>query len=85
MKVPAKVGVPEIVMILDAQAAVTPAGRPEAVPMPVAPVMVCVMLVSAVLMHRVGVEDAAPTVLSDVTVMVPEAFTVPHPPVSGMV
>ena len=82
---PAKVGVPEIVMILDAQAAVTPAGRPEAVPMPVAPVMVCVMLVSAVLMHRVGVEDAAPTVLSDVTVMVPEAFTVPHPPVNGMV
>ena len=85
MKVPAKVGVPEIVMILDAQAAVTPAGRPEAVPMPVAPVRVCVMLVSAVLMHRVGVEDAAPTVLSDVTVMVPEAFTVPHPPVNGMV
>ena len=82
---PAKVGVPEIVMILDAQAAVTPAGRPEAVPMPVAPVMVCVMLVSAVLMHRVGLEDAAPTVLSDVTVMVPEAFTVPHPPVNGMV
>ena len=82
---PAKVGVPEIVMILDAQAAVTPAGRPEAVPMPVAPVMVCVMLVSAVLMHRVGVEDAAPTVLSEVTVMVPEAFTVPHPPINGMV
>ena len=82
---PAKVGVPEIVMILDAQAAVTPAGRPEAVPMPVAPVMVCVMLVSAVLLHRVGVEDADPTVLSDVTVIVPEAFTVPHPPVSGIV
>ena len=71
-------------MVLAAQEAVTPAGRPEAVPMPVEPV-VCVMLVSAVLMHRVGVEDAAPTVLSDVTVMVPEAFTVPHPPVSGMV
>ena len=82
---PDAVGVPEIVMVLVAQAAVTPAGRPEAVPMPVAPVMVCVMLVSAVLMHRVGVEDAAPTVLSDVTVMVPEAFTVPHPPVNGMV
>ena len=85
MKVPAEVGVPLIVIVLDAQAAVTPAGSPEAVPMPVAPVMVCVMLVSAVLMHRVGVEDAAPTVLSDVTVMVPEAFTVPHPPVNGMV
>ena len=82
---PAAVGVPEIVMVLDAQTAVTPAGRPMAVPMPVAPVVVCVMLVSAVLMHRLGVEDAAPTVLSGVTVMLPEAFTVPHPPVNGMV
>ena len=72
-------------MVLDAQTAVTPAGRPMAVPMPVAPVVVCVMLVSAVLMHRLGVEDAAPTVLSGVTVMLPEAFTVPHPPVNGMV
>jgi hypothetical protein len=43
------------------------------------------MLVSAVLMQRVGMEEAAPTVLSGVTVMVPEAFTVPHPPVNGMV
>ena len=72
-------------IVLAAQAAVTPAGSPVAVPMPVAPVVVCVMLVSAVLMHRLGVEDAAPTVLSGVTVMLPEAFTVPHPPVNGMV
>ena len=85
MKVPAKVGVPEIVMILDAQAAVTPAGRPEAVPMPVAPVMVCVMLVSAVLMHKVGVEEAAPAVSSGVTIIVPVAFTLLHPPVKGMI
>ena len=85
MKVPAEVGVPEIVIVLDAQAAVTPAGSPEAVPMPVALVVVCVIAVRAVLMHRVGVEEAAPTVLSGVTVMVPVAFTVPHPPVSGMV
>ena len=72
-------------IVLDAQAAVTPAGRPVAVPIPVAPVVVCVMLVSAVLMHKVGIVEAAPTVLSGVTVMVPEAFTVPHPPVNGMV
>jgi hypothetical protein len=85
VKRPAAVGVPEIVIVLDAQAAVTPAGRPEAVPMPVAPVVTCVILVSAVLLHRVGVEEAAPTVLSGVTVIMPEAFTVPHPPVSGMV
>ena len=82
---PAAVGVPLIVIVLDAQEAVTPAGRPVAVPIPVAPVVVCVMLVSAVLMQRAGVEDAAPAVLSGVTVMVPEAFTVPHPPVSSMV
>ena len=82
---PEAVGVPLIVIVLDAQVAVTPAGRPVAVPIPVAPVVVCVMLVSAVLMHKVGIVEAAPTVLSGVTVMVPEAFTVPHPPVNGMV
>jgi hypothetical protein len=31
------------------------------------------------------VEEAAPTVLSGVTVMVPVAFTLPQPPISGMV
>ena len=85
MKVPAEVGVPEIVIVLDAQAAVTPAGSPEAVPMPVALVVVCVIAVRAVLMQSAGMEEAAPTVLSGVTVIVPVAFTVPHPPVSGMV
>jgi hypothetical protein len=83
--VPAAVAVPLIVIVLDAQEAVTPAGSPVAVPIPVAPVVVCVMFVSAVLMQRVGMEDAAPAVLSGVTIMVPEAFTVPHPPVNGMV
>ena len=82
---PAAVGVPLIVIVLDAQEAVTPAGSPEAVPMPVAPVVVCVIAVKAVLMQSVGVEEAAPTVLFGVTVMVPEAFTVPHPPVNGIV
>ena len=85
MNVPEAVGVPLIVIVLDAQAAVTPAGRPVAVPMPVAPVVVCMIAVRAVWMHSVGVEEAAPTVLSGVTVIVPLAFTVPQPPVSGMV
>ena len=71
-------------MVLDAQEAVTPAGRPLAVPMPVAPVVVSVIAVNAVLMQRVGEVEAAPTVLSGVTIIVPVAFTVPHPPVSGM-
>ncbi len=82
---PAAVGVPEIVIVLAAQEADTPAGRPVAVPIPLAPVVVCVIAVRAVLMHSVGVEEADPTVLSGVTVMVPVAFTVPHPPVSGMI
>ena len=81
---PEAVGVPLIVIVLDAQEAVIPAGRPVEVPMPAAPVVVCVMSVRAVLMQRVGVEEAAPTVLSCVTIMVPEAFTMPHPPINGM-
>ncbi len=72
-------------MVLAAQLAVTPAGRPVAVPIPVAPVVVCVIAVSGVLIQRVGVADAADTVLSGVTVMVPVAFMLPQPPVMGMV
>ncbi len=82
---PGDKGVPLIVIVLDAHDAVTPAGRPVAVPMPVATVVVCVIAVSAVFMQRVGVEEAAPTVLSGVTVMVPVAFIASQPPVSGMV
>ena len=73
-----------MVIVLVAQAAVTPAGNPVAVPIPVAPVVVCVIAVNAVLIHKVGVDDAAPAVLSGVTIMVPVAFTLPHPPVNGI-
>ena len=75
---------PLIVIVLLAHAAVTPAGKPVAVPMPVAPVVVCVMFVNAVLIHNVGDELAAPAVLSGVTVIVPVAFTLPQPPVKGI-
>jgi hypothetical protein len=37
-----------------------------------------------VLIHNVGVDDAAVTVLLGVTVIVPVAFTLPQPPVNGM-
>ena len=80
-------GVPEIVIVLLAQAALTPAGNPVAVPMPVAPVVACVIFVKAVLIHKVGVLDAAPAVLAGVgvTVIVPVALTEePQPPVNGM-
>ena len=84
MNVPDAVGVPLIVIVFDAHAAVTPAGRPVAVPMPVAPVVVCVTAGRAVLRHKVGVEEAEEAVLDGVTVMVPVAVTLPQPPVSGM-
>jgi hypothetical protein len=73
-----------MVILLEDQAAVTPAGRPVGVPMPVAPVVTCVMAVRGVFTHKVGVEEAAPTVFSGVTVMVPVADTLPQPPVSGI-
>ena len=81
---PDAVGMPLIAIAFDAHDAVTPAGRPIAVPIPVAPVVVCVIVVNAVLMHSVGVEEAAATVLSGVTVIVPVAFAIPQPPVTGM-
>ena len=71
-------------IVFDAHAAVTPAGKPVGAPMPVAPVVVNVIAVSAVLIHNVGFDDAAVTVLPGVTVIVPVAFTLPQPPVSGM-
>jgi len=82
--VPETVGVPLIVIVLDDHNAVTPVGRPIGVPIPEAPVVVCVISVSAVLIHNVGVEDAVPAVLSGVTVIVPVADIVAQPPVNGM-
>ena len=73
-----------------AQVALTPAGKPlapatPAFDMPVAPVVVWVIAVSAVLIHNVGALEATLAVLAGVTVIVPVAFTVPQPPVKGMV
>ena len=82
---PDVVGVPEMVIVLAAHAAVTPAGSPVAAPMPVAPVVVCVILVKAVLIQSVGVDDAALTVLFGKTVIVPVALTALQPPVNGIV
>ena len=84
MNRPAAVGFPLRVRVLAFQTAVTPAGSPVGVPMPVAPVVVWVMGISDVLIHRVGVEEAVLAVLLAVTVMVPVALSVPQPPVRGM-
>ena len=81
---PDAVGVPLMLITFAAQAALTPAGNPVAVPIPVAPVVVCVILVKAVLIQTVGEEEAAPEVFAAVTIIVPVAFTLPHPPVNGI-
>ena len=76
-------------MVLAAQLALTPTGKPlapeaPAFEIPVAPVIAWVILVRAVLMHKVGLEDAAPAVLAAVTTIVPVALALPQPPVNGM-
>ena len=87
VKAPNTVGVPEIVIVLDAQAAVTPAGKPVAVPIPVAPVVVCVMGVKEVFIHKEGAELAEDTVLlstgtRELCVAIPIAlFALPKTPV----
>ena len=84
MNVPDAVGVPLIVMVFDAQVAVTPAGNPVDVPIPVAPVVVWVILgVIVVLIHKVLVVPGV-TVFNGFTVIVPVALTVPQPPVNGI-
>ena len=61
-----------MVIVLLAKEAVTPAGKPVAVPIPVAPVVAWVILVIKVLMQSVGVEDAAPTVLAPLITIAPD-------------
>ena len=71
-------------IVFEAHVAVTPAGKPVAVPIPVAPVVVWVMFVKTVFTHKVGLELAALAVLSAITLMVPVALTLPQPPIKGM-
>ena len=72
-----------------AQVALTPVGKPlppdtPELAIPVAPVVAWVMSVKAVLIHKVGLEEAAAAVLAGVTMIVPVAFTAPQPPVKAM-
>ena len=77
---------PLIVITLPDQAAVTPAGNPVVVPMPVALVVVCVIFVKAVFTVIVGVDEAVPTAQAAVTVIVPVALTsLQLVPVNGIV
>jgi len=86
LNVPEAVGVPLIVIVLLAKLALKPAGRPDAAPIPVAPVVVNVTVgESGKPIQTVGFDDGAETVLFGVIVIVPVAFTVPQPPVNGIV
>jgi hypothetical protein len=53
--------------------------------MPVELVVACVIFVITVLTTKVGFEDAAPAEHGgSVTVIVPVALTLPHPPLNGI-
>ena len=82
---PVAVGVPLIEMVLFAQVALTPLGKPVGVPIPVAPPVAMVMLGDNATFTQVVRGAGAAAVLLAVTVMVPVAFTVPQPPVNGIV
>ena len=73
-----------MVMVLEDHAAVTPEGRPVAVPIPVALTVVWVIAVKTVLIHKVGVDEAAVTVFAAVTVIVPVALITAQPPDNGI-
>ena len=74
---------PLIVIVLLLNEAVTPAGKPVAVPIPVAPVVVCVIAVMAVFTHVVGDEEAAVTVLlGEIVILIVLAVPLPQVPLA---
>ncbi len=84
MNVPDSVGVPLIVIVFDAQVAVIPIGKPVAVPIPVAPVVVWVIFgVKAILIQEFE-EIPGVAVFDGVTIIVPVALILPQPPVNGI-
>ena len=58
--------------------AVTPAGKVVTVPTPVTPVVVWLIAVRSVLIHKVGVDVAAPTVLFVFTLCAPDTTDLVH-------
>ena len=80
---------PLIVIVFDEKVALTPPGKlfSPATPsllIPTALVVLWVIFVNGVFIQSVGLLDAADTVLSGFTTIVPVAFTIPHPPVKGI-
>ena len=73
-----------MVITFPAHEAVKPVGKFVTVPIPVAPVVVWLIGVKAVLIHKVEVLVAGIIVLLGLTVMFPVAKIELHPPVKGM-
>ena len=70
---------------LPVKIALKPVGKSVGVPIPVAPVVEMVILDnSGDPIQTEGFVDAEPAVILGLTVIVPVALTVPHPPVNGM-
>ena len=63
-----------MVMLLAAQVALTPAGKPVGIPIPVAPVVTRLIVDKLLLIHNDCVLEVADTVLFGVTETVVEAF-----------
>ncbi len=84
MNVPDTVGVPLMVIVFPVQVAFTPVGKPVAVPIPIAPVVVWVTFGDkALLIHKVVVIPGV-TVFNVVTIIVPVAIRLLQPPVKGI-
>jgi hypothetical protein len=79
VNVPTANGEPAIVIVLEAQEAVTPDGSPVAVPIPVAFVVEILMGVKAVPEQITGVDDGAEAVFRLFTVTVVTADVAEHP------
>ena len=71
-------------MVFASQVAVTPKGKPVAVPIPVAPEVVKVIGVKVALIHNVAVLEVEVIVLLGFTIILPVANNVLQPPVNGM-
>ena len=71
-----------MVIVSFAHVAVTPAGSPVGIPMPVAPLVVCIILFKVVNRHIVGIADGALTVFFGFTLIIPDASRLSHPPVN---
>ena len=72
-------------LILADHVAVTPAGSPVGVPIPVAPVILYVTVGNNELIQLVGEGLATDPVLFGVTMIVPVAVNTPQPPANGIV